>query len=72
MERYFEVVRAEAGEFALIKFDGETAYHVWSRNPKAVWKCVTRVSVARLSLNEIRLDPAFADRHALEKSPPCP
>jgi regulator of protease activity HflC (stomatin/prohibitin superfamily) len=34
-----------------------------------VWKCVTRVSIERLALSELRLDPTFADRNALTKSP---
>jgi regulator of protease activity HflC (stomatin/prohibitin superfamily) len=64
----FEVVRVEPGTFAFVNFDGDTAFYVWSRNPKAVWKCVTRVSVERVSLSDLRLDPAFADRHGLAKS----
>jgi regulator of protease activity HflC (stomatin/prohibitin superfamily) len=65
---YFEVVRTEPGEFALVHFDGEIGKFVWSRNSVAVWKCVTRVSIERLALSELRLDPTFADRNVLTKS----
>jgi regulator of protease activity HflC (stomatin/prohibitin superfamily) len=65
---YFEVVRVEPGTFAFISFDGDTAFYVWPRSPKAVWKCVTRVNVERVSLSEVRIDPAFADKHGLAKS----
>jgi len=65
---YFEVVRTQPGEFAFVCFDGDIAKYVWWRNPVAVWKCVTRVTVERVSLSEMRLDPALADRHALAKS----
>lgn len=62
-EEHFEIVRAGAGEVAIVSFDGEPYYIVRPNTTRAFWKTLTKIDVERINAAEtLRVPNHVVDR----------
>jgi regulator of protease activity HflC (stomatin/prohibitin superfamily) len=65
-----EIVRAGAGEFVIISFDGEPHHFVLPNTTRAFWTAATEVAVERVdTTKDIRLDKRLLDKVDMSKVP---